>query len=157
MPLLTFGQSETSSKDTISITDTTADGREYTNDIVDDPKLGIMFRTTAVGMDIIREIHASRIRTESINDSLEAINSELIFDLFNCERQQELMTLNIIDLELKNNEVRKQYTAEQKITDNKDLEIKGLKKKLLPAKVIVIGGPIVIGASLAAMFYLLLK
>jgi len=116
-----------------------------------------MFRTTAVGMDIIREIHASRIRTESINDSLEAINSELIFDLFNCERQQELMTLNIIDLELKNNEVRKQYTAEQKITDNKDLEIKGLKKKLLPAKVIVIGGPIVIGASLAAMFYLLLK
>ncbi len=148
MPLLTFGQSETSLKDTLSITENTADGREFTIDLVDDQKLGIMFRTTAVGMDIIREIHAGKKKAIAERDSVKAINIELKADIVDCDAERNEMAAHIIDLEIQNSTVITQRDDQVKL--NKDAKVT-IDKLTGQVKIAGILGPVGLGIGVAGV------
>lgn len=135
----------TSSDSTIvSISDTTADGRVFYNDLVWDDIYGEMFRTNRVGMDIIREIHADRKRQKRIADSLKVENRLLIDNFNDCQEslvvaEKEKSTKDK-QLELK----KKMLSNEIDRNDLADKQIKKLNTKVKIGKV---------GWSVAGVFF----
>lgn len=139
----------TSSDSTIAaISDTTADGRVFYNDLVFDDLHGELFRTDRVGMDIIREINADRKRQKRLADSLKVENSLLEQKYSLCDSSKQALNgqKNVLKFQL---DIRQEMIDNyEKQNDLSDTQIKRLNRKVNIGKIGWSVGGIFIGATI---------
>lgn len=158
MSLQTIAQSQPSLKNTITTTDTTADGRVFYADLTYVKSLDKwMLRTDQVGIKIIREIHEKNKKSKAYADSLKSIveSKQIIIDA--CEEKVKEKDNDIADyktqLEKKQEFLdleTEKFKAEQKVS-------KDLNKKATTGKIMTIVGGVGIGVGLAGILYGVLK
>lgn len=142
-----LGLSETSSDSTIVvIRDTLPDGRAFYVDMVYDPELGDLMRTDMVGMQTIRNINNDRVAAQKENIELKA-------DIVDCEEEKSLKDKEILSLNIKNDELNKQYIAEQGKNKNNSIVLKYYEKQASTGKIMTIVGGIGIGVGVAGILY----
>jgi len=130
----------------VAIRDTTADGRAFYNDIIFSKEHGEMFRTTGVGMDIIREINEKRILAESKNVILQLALADCDKEVILADKATEAQKVKFDAMVGKfDNEVIK--------SENIELVLKDYKKKAFAGKIMTVVGGVGIGVGIAGILY----
>ena len=147
IPTLISAKSIVSSNSTIvAIRDTTADGRAFYTELSYDEEHGDMFSTDRVGMDIIREINAKRIKAESELIVTQAKLSDCDAEVVLADKATKAEKAKFVAMEGR-------FDKEIIKHENTNVVLDGYKQKALSGKIMTVVGGISIGIGIGGILY----